>query len=1240
MHCSSFSGIPRITLSFGDTKVRTLFDTGASRSLINKKTFDRLNVDKSKLSTNTSYQLYDVQNKKLEILGVIKLKVTFGDQEFFHEFIVSQGISEYCILGIDAITEHQFVLDGRERRVYRIRKKTPGQVDDDAPILTLPAGLYLAPYTAEVCYVQEGNVSKKLPSDMACFVERALELPPGIEVHPFVSSIVDSGNYLIIISNETNRFVSLPKFQVLGTLKFHNPRASYETVEQRFCSISSISEKTEINYSEIPEQKREEFKQLISDYTDVFAPNSYEIGKTDYIKHQIDTQGHGPIRKRAYRTPFKLQEEMKKHIQEMLKAGIIRPSCSPWAAPVLLVKKQDNTTRFVTDFRALNSITKHDSYPLPRIDWIFDQLGQRKIFTSLDMAQGFFQVPMNEDSVEKTAFVCEEGLFEYLRLPMGLKNSPSTLSRLVADIFKDYIGKFIFLYMDDILIASNSVEEHIKHIKIVFDLLRKANLRLKMKKCKFLQKSVTFLGHVISEEGTLPNPATVDKILNFQRPQNLKELQGFIGISSYYRRYIKDFSTIAHPLTDLTKKNKKFIWEQEQQEAFDTLKSFLTSPPILAFPDFEKEFILQTDASGWGLGVVLTQLIDGKERVICYASRHLNQAEMKYPSIEKEALAIVFGIRYFRHYLADNPFTIETDCRPLLWLENIKQTDNGRLGRWAILLSSMKYKLKYKPGKVNRNADFLSRLPVAVIEEICDVRQEKLKSEQLADDECSNVIHYLETGELMDPNNPLPEWSRAIELFNIRNGILCRDYFPASEKRRNDCIIQAVLPPSLRKEIMYEYHDQKTAGHFAFHRTLLNIQKRYYWPNMSKEILEYCKSCMVCAKNKKNHVTVRPLLRPIDIANAPFDVITVDHLGPLKPASLQGNKYILVITDLFSKYVDCIALPDCSAKTSARAIIDRIFYEHGAPKCIISDRGSSFTSKIYRHIMKELNIKLHYSTSFHPQSDGASERWNRSLITMIRHYINDGHNDWEDLLKPLRFAYMNSVHSSTNETPYFLVSGRDPVMLIDRILDSVQTNRITPQDYRSQLMENLHKAYTLVRHNLVEERKHQKKQYDKRARDLKYEIGDKVLLDIRRVPPDKSKKFMPRFEGPYRILKVYENGTVDITGNGVEKRVNACRIKPLFETMLWRDDPCPQYSKIPFDSKPLRKEVSTSTSDLATEIQMRDKSNEIFPTENHLKSSNVRIPNSNLNPNPNNSRFNLRDRRQINRPLWQRDFVQ
>ena len=247
----------------------------------------------------------------------------------------------------------------------------------------------------------------------------------------------------------------------------------------------------------------------------------------------------------------------------------------------------------------------------------------------------------------------------------------------------------------------------------------------------------------------------------------MKELQGFIGISSYYRRYIKDFSTIAHPLTELTKKSNKFVWEKDQQEAFDTLKKCLTSPPILAFPDFDKEFILQTDASGWGLGVVLTQIIDGKERVICYASRHLNQAEMKYPSIEKEALAIVFGIRYFRHYLADNPFTIETDCRPLLWLENIKQTDNGRLGRWAILLSSMKYKLKYKPGKINRNADFLSRLPVAVIEEVCDEQQEKLKSEQLADDECSNVIHYLETGELMDPNNPLPEWSKAIELFDV-----------------------------------------------------------------------------------------------------------------------------------------------------------------------------------------------------------------------------------------------------------------------------------------------------------------------------------------------------------------------------------------------------------------------------------------------------------------------------------------
>lgn len=1186
---------PRIALLVEDIEFTALVDTGACRSLISDEIV-KMFKGKYVIDNSENVELYDASGNRMKLKGKIKLKVRYQDYIMDQEFIIMEDMSRNCIMGMDAIEKHEFVINGKEKTIYRskLNGKNTGEV-----MLTTTTDVEINPFEMLPCFVQNeeeidleekevinsifgpksppeekgiGNVEPEGGKEI--LFKKALECPPDIEIIPIQIKLGVETKQVLYMINTSCKKIQIKPWEVMGEVALVQLA---EVKNKTFAmSVNSVDATKDISLEGIPENMKIKVKELISEFEIIFAKTSYDIKSTDLIEHVIETNNDGPLRHRPYRTPFKLQDEMRRHLDEMVKHGIIRESSSPWAAPVILVKKPNTTeTRLVVDYRSLNKITKHDSFPLPNVNSILDQLGSKKVFSTIDLASGFFQIPMEKKSIEKTAFICEQGLYEYLRTPMGLKNSPSTMNRLLLRIFRNLIGKTVLVYMDDVLVMSNSVEEHIAHLREVFAIFKSANLKIKAKKCSFMLTKVTFLGHVITPEGRQPNPKTVEKIINFKAPTTLKELQSFIGLCSYYRAYVKKFSDIAHPLIELTKKgdSKGITWNDEAQCAFDRLKKHLTSQPILAHPLFDEEFILQTDASGHSLGAVLSQIQKGREVAIAYASRHLNTAEKKYASIEREALAIIFGIRHFKHYLLDNPFTIETDCRPLLWLENIKETDSGRLQRWAISLSSMKYKIKYKEGKVHRNADFLSRLPIAVVEE-SPREKSTIKNEQANDPLCRDIRFYIENGRLRDNSNKFPEWLSHINLFKIREDILLHEFRSTSLKRAGEVVLQVVLPKTLRKAVVQEYHDK--ANHFAFQKTYLNIRKHYYWPKMAKEIQEYCKGCITCATTKKHHTAIRPLLKPIDIARGPFDVISLDFMGPFRPKSRQGNSYIMVSTCLFSKYVDCVALPEISAMTTAKALVEKIFYQHGAPRCILSDRGSQFTSKLFKHLLNILKIEQRLTTAWHPQCNGQTERANKTLCQIIRGYINDKHDNWEDLLEPIKFAYVNSVNTSTNFSPYFLTHGRDPVLLIDQIMNAVNAKILTPQDYVSKTMENLNRAYNMVRANLVQERRHQKEQYDKRAKEMKYCIGDKVLLDLRGVvPQDKCKKFLPKYEGPYRVLKVYENGTVEITAEGVTKHVNMKRIIPLYETMIWQDEECPELSPVPRGTQQFNKQSQT-----------------------------------------------------------------
>lgn len=453
---------------------------------------------------------------------------------------------------------------------------------------------------------------------------------------------------------------------------------------------------------------------LLKNYQELFFKEGDKLSFTHEIQHDITTTTSNPIYSKIYRYPQIHEKEIEKQISEMLSQGIIKESNSPYNSPLWIVpKKADNSGkqkwRIVIDYRKLNEVTVSDKFPIPNIDNILEKLGKAQYFTTLDLAKGFHQILVKPEDRRKTAFSTPFGHYEYIRMPFGLKNAPSTFQRLMNSILRDYINKICVVYLDDILIFSTSLEEHILSIRKIFERLREAKLKIQVDKCNFLRKETEYLGHILTPEGVRPNPTKIEVIQNLKLPTTQKQIKSFLGITGYYRKFIKNYAKIAQPLTKYLKKNTKVNPNDPCYiAAFEKLKDLITNHPILRYPDFNKKFKIITDASNYAIGAVLTQ----DSHPICYASRTLNNHEQNYSTIEKELLAVVWGVRYFRPYLFGREFELQTDHQPIKWLhaKHNGKDINPRLQRWLIQLGEYNIKFEYIKGKENKIADFLSRI--------------------------------------------------------------------------------------------------------------------------------------------------------------------------------------------------------------------------------------------------------------------------------------------------------------------------------------------------------------------------------------------------------------------------------------------------------------------------------------------------------------------------------------------------
>ncbi|KAJ4745297.1 polyprotein [Rhynchospora pubera] len=720
------------------------------------------------------------------------------------------------------------------------------------------------------------------------------------------------------------------------------------------------------------------------------------------IDHQIDLlPGTKPVNQRPYRYSYFQKLEIKKIVGELLKEGLIQPSTNPFASPVLLVKKKDGGWRMCIDYRRLNTSTVKNKFPIPIIEDLLDELHGSKIYSKIDLRAGYHQIRLKEGDANKTAFRTHEGHYEFLVMPFALTNAPATFQSLMNKVFKPYLRKFILVFFDDILGYSKSMKEHQEHLKVVLQVLVDNKLYAKLSKCEFGVTQLEYLGHIISPKGVATDRKKVEAMKQWAIPSNVKELRGFLGLTGYYRRFVKGYGVIAKPLTYQLKKNA-FAWTKEADEAFTALKEAMSNVPVLAMPDFTQPFILETDASDKGIGVVLMQ----NRRPIAYLSKKLGVKNQALSTYEKEFLALLTAVQKWRHYLTGGPFIIRTDQISLKHL--LEQRVNHMMQHKGLCkLMGLDYKIEYKRGVENKVADALSRQP------LCQ------------DGECLAVTELIpQWVEEIKESYQCDAWAQELQS-KIQQHEASAHYTVHQGVIRYKGRIYVEKHGDWREKLMHEIHDSSVGGHSGMQATYKRLKSQFYWPHMKEEVYKHVSECHNCQQNKVEHIKLPGLLRPLPIPKEAWSSISLDFISGL-PRS-EGKDVILVVVDRLTKYAHLMALKHpYKAADVAQLFIENVYKLHGLPTDIVSDRDPLFTSKFWRELMDKLGIKLNLSTAYHPQSDGQTERVNQCIEGYLRGMLFNQAKKWVRWLPLAEYWYNTNYHTAIKTTPFQALYGYAP----------------------------------------------------------------------------------------------------------------------------------------------------------------------------------------------------------------------
>ena len=969
----------------------------------------------------------------------------------------------------------------------------------------------------------------------------------GMRLESGIARVQAAHRTVILVHNLTHGNLTLAKGICLGSALVYPAPVEESMLPQSFITAAvtnprtsqafqefSAAVKPSLNPSDYPEFDSQ-LLQLLFKHDSAVALPGQPLGCTNLLQHKIELLPDArPVYIPAYRLPRSQRDVAERKVQEMIADGIVEPSTSPWNSPLFLVPKKDGDFRPVVDFRRLNQCTVSQRYPLPVLSDLLQSLGEHNsVFSSLGLMSGFWQVPLAPESRPLTAFSTPSGHFHYVRLPMGLKNSPICFQLLINEVFRGLLGDGVFAYLDDIVVVSKDMASHFDKLTSVFTRLCHAGLKVKLSKCHFLKKRLTFLGHVVDSSGLHTSDDKIVAVKNFPRPKTITELKSFLGLSGYYRPFVPHYARLSAPLLRLLKKDAPFLWGPDQEEAFTSLKSKLTSTPVLAFPDFTKPFLLCTDASGSGLGAALMQNDDrGKKRPIAFASRILNSAESRYSVTDLETLAIIWALRHFRDLIYGYPITVYTDHKAIKDLFNKGRNLTGRLARWLVILEDYKPTIEYVPGRVNVVADALSRAVAAPLltHPPAQITEDVLMNAQRDDPLWGDVIHALDTGDLsLMPRLPVPA-----NQLHMQQGLLLRHNQVHSPTR--EATSQIVIPSALIPQVLAQIHDTVESCHPGVDRSVRVALSRYWWPSLRRDVRQYVGKCVSCARHKSYGSYPVPM-REYPVPERPWDSVAIDLLK--LPRATSGMQYLLVCVDQFSRYTVLAPLHDKSAASVAQALVTHVINPFTTPKTILSDNGAEFRNNLLAELCSLFHIQQTFTVAYHPASNGLVERANRKIIEALRHVTSDFPLNWDKWLTHICASINSSYNASINESPFYVLYGTDKRLPYDVLLEKPQP-LYNPEDYVKSQRAVFQRIHQSVRSHLQQTKNREVDRQHKSARPVKFTIGDIVFL----INPVRESKLAPKHLGPFRIMEQKGNTfTILDLATHDERRVHASHIR-------------------------------------------------------------------------------------------------
>ena len=1211
----------------GGTEVKFTIDTGASCTLLSTRIFNLIKEEDRPQLRKSPVRLYGPSGQPLDCLGIATFSIKLEQVELMEEMIVAD-ITDDALLGTDILANRSneadiLLTEGVVKMHGQVIPLLYGSKRKNVRQVTLAVDYEVPPMTEMLLDVFVDR-EEDTTGEQALLIETS---PTMTEKYDLVmaSSLVDIADRVttkVRVMNPFNNSVFLHQNLVMGTAESIEQVSTLlenedESEQGNNGSIRKISLQGGKEMSE-PEMNTDKavpkhLQPLVDDAiqgktdaevsmitnllvanADVFSASGTDLGRTHLLEHSIDTGVARPIRHKPRPVPRAFVDEEKDAIEKLLEQGTARPSSSPWASPIVFVRKKNGQVRPCVDYRSLNKITTKDAFPIPRTQDCLDTVAGAKLFSSLDITSAYNQVPVREEDIPKTAVVTKHGLFEFETMPFGLCNAPATFQRMMEIALSGLQWSTCLIYLDDVLIFSDTLQQHIQRLEEVLSRIRGACLKLKPAKCHLFKSEVAFLGHILSADGVKPNEENIQKILAWEPPKTAKQVQSFLGMANYYRRFVKDYSHLARPLVELTRKTQKFVWTDKCQAAFETIQKRMTSPPILSHPLHEGMYILDTDASDVAIGAVLSQIQDGTEKVIAYGSKSLSRTQRNYCVTDRELYAVRYFTEFYRCYLLGRKFLVRTDHQALRWLFSLKNP-SSRIARWIESFGEFEFEVEHRAGNKHSNADGMSRCSnpwncqcknfenlrcgpckkclrktelMSGEPEIDESNEETIRRAgenphhswplkttrisfrrmQQQDSRISMVYDWVKAGKRPTSGEISalsPEVRHYVLLWDslfIQDGILCRTF---AKKDGTGSYQQVLAPPSVREEILSQLHDSLMSGHLGEKKTRDKVLQRFYWKDIRADVQLWVKRCDVCHKIKAPTKRTRAPLGDMR-TGSPWDRLSTDILGPL-PESNRGNKYVMVVTDYFTKWVEIFALPDQTAVTCANTLLNEVLARYGCPYDIHTDQGRNYTSQVFTELCRLLGIRKTQTTAYHPSGNGQVERFNRTLMKMVKAYLRDEQRDWDLHLGALAGAYRSTTHETTGFSPNFLMFGRENRLPTEIMYCSPPTEAPTTYcEYVEDVRSKLEKAHEVTREHLGKASSRQKELYDAKSALNKYNVGDLVWYAAQGQNLHLSPKLRPSYTGPVLVVTKFNDLTYELqlNGNGSKKTVHHDKLLP------------------------------------------------------------------------------------------------